>query len=235
MHATQVVTEGGREARRGAELIGPTLEVLRDELTHDGALGRAVERLARVSRGLDADGADGAALGPTREALADVLAIGRAAQGSLGERARQCLESLAAVDGLLSTHAPGGAARARPAGEVPRGVERRAAPRIALDVEVGFETDNNFYTGFSEDVSEGGLFVATYRLLPIGTKMDLELTLPTGQIVRARVEVRWLRDPRDDDPDVRPGMGVRFESLLPEDARAITEFVQARAPLFYDE
>ncbi len=234
MQAIQATGEDGRELRRAGELIGAAVDVLRDELAAEGALGRSVDRLARVSRGLDTGGE--AALAPTRHALADVLAIGSAARDALGERASQCLESLATVERLLSSSGAraSAAAPARPS-DGPRGVERRAAPRVALEVEVGFETDNNFYTGFSEDVSEGGLFVATYRLLPIGTKLDLEITLPTGQLVRTRAEVRWLRDPRDEDPDVRPGMGLRFESLLAEDACAVAELVRLRAPLFYEE
>ena len=60
-------------------------------------------------------------------------------------------------------------------------------------------------------------------------------TLPDGHIVRTTAEVRWLRDPRDENPDVHPGMGLRFRELLPEDARAIQAFVLQRAPLFYDE
>lgn len=54
-------------------------------------------------------------------------------------------------------------------------------------------------------------------------------------VVRARAEVRWVRDPRDEHPDAPAGVGLCFEDLAPEDARAIHAFVAARAPPFDDE
>jgi uncharacterized protein (TIGR02266 family) len=111
--------------------------------------------------------------------------------------------------------------------------DRRAAPRIGMEVEVDFHTDSNFYTGFTEDISEGGLFIATYQMKPIGTMIALELSL-NGQIVRAVGEVRWVRDVREESHGVRPGMGLQFQKLEDADRGVIAAFLQARAPLFYD-
>ena len=111
--------------------------------------------------------------------------------------------------------------------------ERRRHPRVDLHTEVTFTDHTNFYTGFAEDLSEGGLFVATYALEPIGTKISLKLTLPDEREVEVTGTVRWLRDPRDHNPDAPPGMGIQFEDVASDDMRAIHEFVALRAPLFY--
>jgi uncharacterized protein (TIGR02266 family) len=83
-------------------------------------------------------------------------------------------------------------------------------------------------------VSEGGLFVATHMLQPIGTSLTLTFMLPTGHEIVTQGVVRWLRDPRDENADAVPGMGVQFENLRELDARAIVEFMVVREPLFFE-
>lgn len=117
----------------------------------------------------------------------------------------------------------------------PDGVERRRYQRVQLETDVTFESDHNFFTGFMEDISEGGLFIATYKLQPMGTQIEVTFTLPDGHIVRATGSVRWVRDPRDESPGAPPGMGIQFDELLPEDREAIHAFIGARAPIFYED
>lgn len=131
--------------------------------------------------------------------------------------------------------------RVRESGQVkpsePPAHERRRHERLSLTAEVGLRSESNFYTGFSDDISEGGLFIATYSLLPIGSTLEISFGLPTGDEIVATGEVRWVRDPRRDDPDaqVSPGMGVRFTTIKPEHLAAIRSFMQLRDPIFYDE
>jgi uncharacterized protein (TIGR02266 family) len=114
--------------------------------------------------------------------------------------------------------------------------ERRRFDRHQLTAEVGLRSESNFYTGFSDDISEGGLFVATYALLPIGAKLEVSFWLPNGHEVTCHAEVRWVRDPMRSDLEhhVSPGMGVRFTGLNPDHLKAIREFMAVRPPMFYD-
>lgn len=115
------------------------------------------------------------------------------------------------------------------------GSERRQNTRVALCVEVGFHSDHNFYAGFTEDISEGGLFVATHMLKDIGTELALSFTLPNGHAIIATGVVRWLRDPHDlHAADAVPGMGIQLKGLEPGDLDVIREFVALRDPLFHD-
>lgn len=121
------------------------------------------------------------------------------------------------------------------AGATPQSAERRRHQRIQYETEVTFSSQNNFFTGFTEDVSEGGLFLATYELAPIGTVIDLRFTLPDERVVEVVGDVRWVRDPRQEEPGAPPGMGVQFRALDEQDRRALAEFTAAREPLFYED
>ncbi|MEM9194148.1 MAG: TIGR02266 family protein [Myxococcota bacterium] len=116
------------------------------------------------------------------------------------------------------------------------GAERRRSPRVCLEADVNFAGHDNFFTGFSQDISEGGLFVATYQLQPIGTRVEIDFTLPDDTEIHATCEVRWVRDPRGEvERDVPPGMGLRFIELSSEHQNAIMHFLQLREPMFYDD
>ena len=103
-----------------------------------------------------------------------------------------------------------------------------------LAADIGFHSETNFYTGYSADISDGGLFLATYDLLPVGTELTISFMLPEGYQVTTRGHVSWLREPREADTDIRPGMGISFDSLAKDDYEAILRFTGRRPPLFYD-
>ena len=117
-------------------------------------------------------------------------------------------------------------------GAVESNLDRREFPRKRLVRELGVFTDDNFYSGFSEDISEGGIFVCTHELLPVGTHVQLSLELPGGHKLEAGGRVCWLRDPHD-PVAVAPGMGVQFDALGAADAEAVREFMQNREPIFH--
>lgn len=114
---------------------------------------------------------------------------------------------------------------------------QREGSRIDLTVAVSLTSEHNFFTGFTENISEGGVFVATYEPLPVGTVIDFELQLVPGPgTVPVRGVVCWIREANDYTLDVSPGMGLRFVNLHPQVAEAITRFVrEAREAIFYDD
>lgn len=118
---------------------------------------------------------------------------------------------------------------------VPSLVERRSFPRARLVTELGLYSDSNFYTGFTEDISEGGVFVATYAVTPVGSQVVLELALPGDFEIHTTGTVRWIRGSGEDcDGTEPPGMGIQFDALTEEELALIREFVENRSPLFFD-
>jgi uncharacterized protein (TIGR02266 family) len=116
---------------------------------------------------------------------------------------------------------------------VPVEEEHRTSQRVSFSVELHMASESHFFSGLSGDISEGGVFVSTYRALSRGSQVDLEFTLPgTDRVVHARGEVRWQRDA---SPDAPPGVGIAFEDLPEEDRRVIHQFCSIRPPLYYDD
>ncbi|MBN2800974.1 MAG: TIGR02266 family protein [Deltaproteobacteria bacterium] len=112
--------------------------------------------------------------------------------------------------------------------------DRRRSPRVEITVEVSVTSENNFYTGFTSDVSEGGVFIAGMNMLPIGAPMQFELKLGKGSVLVEGV-VRWVRE-HSDFVEAPPGMGVEFINLPPAVAQKINEFMALRREsIFYDD
>lgn len=105
----------------------------------------------------------------------------------------------------------------------------RSAERVHIEVEVSLESDSHFFTGFTGDLSTGGVFVATYRRLAVGDAVHIRFMLPTGE-VQGQGRVRWLRDARS---ELGPGVGVAFDGLDAGAKDAIERFCAARPPLYY--
>jgi uncharacterized protein (TIGR02266 family) len=118
-------------------------------------------------------------------------------------------------------------------GEVPPD-PRRSVQRFSIDTEIGFQSESNFYTGFTEDISAGGLFLASYDCRPVGSLLYISFTLPNGELVSTEGTVRWIREHNRATPDVMPGMGVQFTSLAEAHRDGINRFLTQREPMFYE-
>ena len=115
--------------------------------------------------------------------------------------------------------------------------EARAAERFDLEIDVHLASEHNFYAGFSVNISEGGLFVATHMERAIGTRLEVTFTLPGDPApITAVAEVRWLRCPRDMSGGTTPGLGLQFVSFPPGAGERVQYFIESmREPLFHDE
>jgi uncharacterized protein (TIGR02266 family) len=107
---------------------------------------------------------------------------------------------------------------------------------VAVHAAVGFAAGNTFYTGLADNISEGGLFVATPDPKPIGTPIALRFRLEedAGPEIAVNGEVRWVRESRM-GPDAPAGMGIRFLDLADADRRRIEQFVKARGALVFED
>lgn len=124
------------------------------------------------------------------------------------------------------------------------GPNQRVHPRYEVSFDITLLGENNFYVGLSQNLSEGGVFIATHRTLPVGTPVLMSFTLPrTERAVCVTGVVQWTREPDaivdESDPDtwlsaVKPGMGIQFADLDEETGTAIREFTRWRTPEFYD-
>jgi type IV pilus assembly protein PilZ len=117
----------------------------------------------------------------------------------------------------------------------PESANRRGNARFKVELTVSVSSAHNFYQGFAENLSRGGLFVATHQARPVGE--DLELSIHLGQDdepICAMGKVCWVRD-FSEHSDVSPGLGVKFTNLSSDDEKKILKFLETREPIFFDD
>ena len=124
---------------------------------------------------------------------------------------------------------------AAPAEAQPNAYRDPQKAREEFEVNIGVNTESNFFVGFSGKIAEGGVFASTYSILAKGTPVRVHVTLPGGFETRVNGYVRFVRDPMDMANDSEPGMGVQFENLDDTGRDLIMRFVKKRPPIFYDE
>ena len=112
---------------------------------------------------------------------------------------------------------------------------RRVFNRFSVDLDVTVSSEHNFYAGFVENMSVGGIFIATHQLKPVGERLEFSVNLPgSDEPIRGVGEVRWVRV-YSEASNTPPGMGIKFDALDSESVRRIEQFLAERDPLFYDE
>ena len=96
------------------------------------------------------------------------------------------------------------------------GSERRRDSRVALKVPVDYSSVDDFFSDFSANINEGGIFVKMEKPPELDTDVHLQFRLPGVKkplLVNGRVA--WTSDGTDGEP---PGFGVEFQDL-PEEIR----------------
>jgi uncharacterized protein (TIGR02266 family) len=121
------------------------------------------------------------------------------------------------------------AARAIPA-------DRPSQPRgtmPAVEVELGIHSTSNVYKGLggNDVIEHGGIFVATYKVLKIGTAVSLRVLLPGDYEFQATGAVQWTREGGTSEP----GYGVRFTQISAEGRQLVYRYTRNREPMFYDD
>jgi c-di-GMP-binding flagellar brake protein YcgR len=96
---------------------------------------------------------------------------------------------------------------------------RREHARIKMSVPVEIQTEasGSPIRGATADLSLGGCYIETIFPFPIGTNLDLQLSIETTVLIAAAVVTC--------DPQV--GNGIKFIRMLPEDREALESFLEA--------
>ena len=114
------------------------------------------------------------------------------------------------------------------------GGNKRALPRIELQVAIDTAGDGGTHTGSTRNISAGGVFVATDQPVRVGDQLKLELKLPASRnSITLDSTVRWVRLRRGAGGRNRPaGMGLQFINLTTETSSVIGSFLQAHLSPF---
>lgn len=119
------------------------------------------------------------------------------------------------------------APNARPQPTEAESEERRGPRRLPLEVQIEYESTEDFLTDYTANLSLGGMFIRTDNPLELDTRFRLSFRLPEGdRNIETVAVVRWRVAPGTNGP-MTPGMGVRFETLSPADRRAVEKLLLA--------
>jgi two-component system chemotaxis response regulator CheY len=97
-----------------------------------------------------------------------------------------------------------------PDGESKSGAEKRRYPRANIMLKVQYRHAKDFLADYTENISAGGVFIATEERFEQGTKLDFEVSFP-GLLdsIPLKGLVKWCRPARS--PEEPAGIGIQFE------------------------
>jgi uncharacterized protein (TIGR02266 family) len=111
--------------------------------------------------------------------------------------------------------------------------ENRRHERLSFPAEVTVKSQTNFFMGFSENISEGGLFLATLSPPAVGETICLFIKDLNGNDFEVNGVVRWHRMVPS---GLVTGCGVQFVDLSPWAQHAFEEMMSQlrKEPLFFE-
>jgi uncharacterized protein (TIGR02266 family) len=94
------------------------------------------------------------------------------------------------------------------------GGDRRGSPRVLVDLEVDYASEENYLFAYITDVSSTGIFIRTTTPEAPGTHLNLRFSSEHAGHLEIEGEVIWVNPYRPGIPDnLHPGMGIRFVSI----------------------
>lgn len=102
--------------------------------------------------------------------------------------------------------------------------ERRDKARTALKIPVDYSAVDVFFTEFSANINEGGMFIDTDAPAEIGTLVQLHFRLPgLDEPIQVLGRVAWVSEEKE---DCSTGMGIEFQDLTTEAREQINRIVR---------
>ena len=105
-----------------------------------------------------------------------------------------------------------------------KGAERRRDGRVALKIPVDYTSVDAFFTEFSGNINEGGIFIEMDKPPELETDVQLHFRLPgADKPVQVAGRVAWISEGGDGQ---KPGVGVEFQDLPSEIRERINAVVR---------
>lgn len=105
-----------------------------------------------------------------------------------------------------------------------KGSDPRYLARIAIFYG---SNQNELLSDYSINISTGGVFIESGRILPEGTELTVKFKLPdSDSIIVAKARVAWTNEPGSlRKTALPPGMGLQFIDLSLDDMHTIRTFL----------
>ena len=247
----QIERSGGAQLGANAPAaltnVQSALAQLQAQPTQQRAVAAAIEAVAGALGSVHALNRAAQSPAPAPRAAAAPAAAAPSPQAATYAQSPAYAQPAAYAQQQAAAPAPAAAQRVRPASAPvaaqPQAPAGQSAPRgnagdaPALAAELGAHSPSNFYKGLSGNdiVDHGGLFVATYKLPKLGSRVRLKVSMPGGYEFEANAIVRWRREASDAGSDAPPGFGAQFTEITPEARQLVYRYVRNREPMFHDD
>ncbi len=107
----------------------------------------------------------------------------------------------------------------------------RKSPRYIVSIRVTFKSEEQFIQEYTKDISNGGIFVATDKPLPMESKVELVLSLPNFpkvvKVIGEIVHIFNIEQVKLLDHNRVPGMGVQFLEFEEDGQQVLEEYFKS--------
>jgi uncharacterized protein (TIGR02266 family) len=102
--------------------------------------------------------------------------------------------------------------------------DRRHSARENIKIPVDYSAVDAFFSEFTTNINEGGMFIETENLRDLDSIVQLQIRLPEmDKPIRLGGRVAWVSDGKGESP---PGMGIEFQEMTPELRQTINDLVR---------
>lgn len=107
----------------------------------------------------------------------------------------------------------------------PQGEKRRHV-RVASSRKVLVTYNGSPHELYTENLSEGGMYIHTNAPFPIGTKLEMALDLDAGTQLHLKGVVIYIKRPFSDIFEHPSGMAIEFREMNNHDRRILEDFIK---------
>jgi uncharacterized protein (TIGR02266 family) len=111
--------------------------------------------------------------------------------------------------------------------------ERRSSVRLKAEMRVYYgDHQSKLLTGYSVDLSTGGVFLATTCPFEVDDNVKLKLSIPGQEekSITCSARVAWINHEHSRlKPEYPSGVGLQFDDLASEDLCSIVNFLDVEA------
>jgi uncharacterized protein (TIGR02266 family) len=102
--------------------------------------------------------------------------------------------------------------------------DRRRQPRTSVKIPVDYSSVDAFFTQFTRDINEGGVFIESDAPGELDAEVQLQFKLPDGEDpLQVSGRIAWISDGKGESP---AGMGIEFQRLPDEMQERINRIVR---------
>jgi uncharacterized protein (TIGR02266 family) len=107
----------------------------------------------------------------------------------------------------------------------PPGEKRRHA-RVSSSRKVLVTYNGSPHELYTENLSEGGMYILTNAPFPIGTKLEMALHLDAGTQIQLKGVVIYIKRPFSDIFEHPSGMAIEFREMNDDDRGIVRDFIK---------